>query len=270
MKIYSFVSALPVTMVALFAGSVSVATVALASPATDVLSADLLQTHNEIAKTGNHIQDAVRSLAALTGGETTDLKKGFEAYSQSILDTEADATRTRERAKTMRDNMTTYFAKWSVEVESMSPDLKASSQERLNSVQKRYSQIEKDLFKAAEKFRPLVNDLADIQGSLKNSLTSSSVYAIRDKSDSVQQEMLSLHGDLKLLLTQIIDTRLMLGAMDGSTATVVAVVHASVDPPFSGIGASSGITEHAARHKAGDGLLFPGSLRARLKLAAPL
>jgi len=216
MKIYSFVSALPVTMVALFAGSISVSTVALASPATDVLSSDLLQTHNEIAKTGNHIQDAVRSLAALTSGETSDLKKGFETYSQCIRDTEADATRTRDRAKMMRDNMTTYFAKWHTELESMAPDLKASSEDRLSSAQKRYGQIEEGLFKAAEKFRPLVNDLTEIQGSLKNSLSSSSVYSIRDKSDSVQQEMLSLHGDLKLLLSQIVEARLMLGAMDGS------------------------------------------------------
>jgi hypothetical protein len=215
MKIYSFASALPVTMVALFAGSVSVGT-ALASSATDALSADLLQTHNEIANTGNHIQSAVKSLAGLTSGDTSDLKVGFEAYSQAIRDTEGFATRTRERAKTMRDNMTTYFAKWHNELESMAPDLKASSQERLNTVQKNYTQIEQGLFKAADKFRPLVNDLTDIQASLKNSLTSSSLYSIRDKTDVAQQEMLSLHGDLKLLLTQIIDTRRMLGAMDGS------------------------------------------------------
>jgi hypothetical protein len=216
MKNYSFVSALPVTLVALFAGSISITTVALASPATDALSADLLKTHNEIAKTGNHIQSAVKSLAGLTSGETSDLKAGFEAYSQSIRDTEGYAKTTRERAKTMRDNMTTYFAKWHNELESMAPDLKASSEERLSTVQKNYTQIEQGLFSAAEKFRPLINDLTEIQSSLKNSLSSSSLYSIRDKTDVAQQEMLSLHGDLKVLLTQIIDARVMLGAMDGS------------------------------------------------------
>jgi len=213
MKIYSFASALPASLVALFAGSV--ASVALASPATDALSANLLETHNEIARTGNHIQTAVTALAGLTSGDTNDLKAGFETYSESIRETEGYAKRTVVRARTMRDNMTTYFARWYNELDSMSPELKASSQERLKAVEKRYSQIEQGLSKAAEKFRPLVNELTGIQDSLKaGGLTSSGVSSISDKSTRAEEEMLSLHEDLKKLLTQILETRQMLGAAE--------------------------------------------------------
>ena len=89
MKIYSFASALPASLVALFAGSV--ASVALASPATDALATNLLETHNEIARTGNHVQNAVKALGELTSGDTTDLKAGFASYSESIRETESYA-----------------------------------------------------------------------------------------------------------------------------------------------------------------------------------
>ena len=115
----------------------------------------------------------------------------------------------------MRDNMTTYFAKWYNELDSLSPELKASSEEKLKAVEKRYSQIEEGLSKAAEKFRPLVGELTGIQNTLKTAgLTSSSVASVSDKSNSTQYEMLSLHEDLKKLLTQILETRQMLGAAE--------------------------------------------------------
>jgi hypothetical protein len=111
----------------------------------------------------------------------------------------------------MRDSMTDYFAKWTVEIEKM-PDgqAKTDAQERLTAVQQSYSKINENVATAAEKFRPLAGYLDGIQTSLKSDPSSDGISSVKDMSDRAHETMVTLHEDLKSVLSQIDETRKML------------------------------------------------------------
>jgi hypothetical protein len=211
MKTYLSASAFRVTFVALCIGSIP--TLSVASPATDTLNAQLLETYNEVATAGNNIQDAVKALDALTSGDATSLTTGFGSFSKAVAATQTSGKAAAARATSMRDSMTDYFAKWMVEIDKM-PDgqAKTDSQQRLTAVQQTYSKINENIATAADKFRPLAGYLDGIQDSLKNDLTSDGVSAVKDMSDRAHETMVTLHEDLKSVLSQIDETRKMLGA----------------------------------------------------------
>jgi len=211
MKTYFSASTFRATLVALSIASAP--TLSLASSATDTLNAQLLETYNEVARAGNNIQDAVKSLTALTSGDASSLTSGFQSYTTAVNATYTSGKAAAARAKSMRDSMTDYFAKWTNEIGKMSDTAaKADSQQRLTAVQQSYSKINEELASCAEKFVPLHGYLDGIQGSLKNDLSSDGVSAVTEMSDRAQTAMLTLHEDLKSLLSKIDETRKMLGA----------------------------------------------------------
>ena len=212
MKTFCSASLFRVTFVALSIASLS--SVPFASPATDELSSELTATYNDVAAAGNNIQNAVKSLMTLSAGEAENLQAEFQSFTKYVTATESSGKAAATRAKSMRDSMTDYFAKWTNEIDAMTDSSKkAEAQQKLTAVQESYSKINERLAQCAEQFVPLHGHLNGIQGALKNDLSSDGVAASQEMTDRATTTMLALHEDLKSLLSQIDETRTMLGTL---------------------------------------------------------
>jgi septal ring factor EnvC (AmiA/AmiB activator) len=194
----------------------SVTTSVFAASAQDALAASLAETSNEIARTGNQLQTAVKSLEALTSQTKGDLRPTYEAFTTAIAETQSSAKYTVDRAQKMRDDMVNYFTKWQTEVAGINnPDVKASAQKRLSSVQQGYEQLTGDLATVGQQFRPLLSDLNDIKTALDSDLTVAGVKNLKKVSKSASSQMESLHKSLNGVLKKLNDTQKMLGSSTG-------------------------------------------------------
>jgi len=194
----------------------SLATSASAASAQEALAASLSETSNEIARTGNQIQTAVKSLEALTSQTKGDLRPTYEAFTTAIAETQSSAKYTVARATKMRDDMVNYFTKWQSEVAAINnPDVKASAQKRLSSVQQGYEQLTSDLTVVGQQFKPLLSDLNDIKTALDNDLTVGGVKNLKKVSKSASSQMESLHKSLNGVLKKLNETQKMLGSSTG-------------------------------------------------------
>jgi len=211
MKTQSFVSVFRVTAVALFASSF--ASIASAQTAREKLSAALGETNDEIVRTGNTLQSAVKALDALTKQEKGDLQPTFDAFSKAVMDTEASANVTRERVEKMRDNLATFFAEWQTEIGKFAdPKVKEKAEKRVASVQKQYQELTSDLAKAGEKFRPLLTDLNSVKTALSKDLTAAGVKSVKSVASKAHSETSALHDDLNKVLKKISETQAKLSS----------------------------------------------------------
>jgi ABC-type transporter Mla subunit MlaD len=187
-----------------------------AANAQDALAASLAETSNEIARTGNQLQTAVKSLEALTSQKTGDLRPTYQSFTTAIAETQESAKFTVDRAAKMRDDMVNYFTKWQSEVANINnPEVKASAQKRLTSVQQGYEQLTGELASVGQQFRPLLSDLNDIKAALDNDLTVGGVKNLKKVSQSASSQMGALHKSFIGVLTRLNETQKLLGSSTG-------------------------------------------------------
>jgi DNA-binding transcriptional regulator PaaX len=73
-----------------------------------------------------------------------------------------------------------YFQDWQQNISTINNEsLKKKSQKRLDAVKKSYGKLTEKFKTAAEKFKPFLSDLADIQKVLSTDLTANGVKSLR-------------------------------------------------------------------------------------------
>jgi hypothetical protein len=97
-----------------------------------------------------------------------------------VAKTESAANWTRTRAQWMASDGRKYFKDWQATIDPIANEsLKKKAQKRLNTVQTSYNKVEVSLQQAAEKFRPFLSDLGDIQKALAADVTPGGVKAMK-------------------------------------------------------------------------------------------
>jgi len=108
------------------------------------------------------------------------LRPAYEKFEAQVAKTQAGATATRARAQKMETEAATHFSAWRTELDTINnAKLKAKGVKRLDTVEKSYNRVTKQIQEAAEKFDPYLSDLADMKKMLANDLSPSGVKALR-------------------------------------------------------------------------------------------
>ena len=144
------------------------------------LAQSISDAHLETSRTSEQLKATLAALNALTGQKKGDLRPAYTTYCSEVTKTEAAATWTRTRVQWMGSDGRKYFQDWQNTVNGIANEsLRKKAQKRLDAVQKSYGKVEASLQTAAEKFKPFLSDLGDIQKALATDVTAGGVKAIK-------------------------------------------------------------------------------------------
>ena len=157
--------------IALTLGLVSLLAYA-AQASQEELAASIKQARNEAATVSTQLNATLTALNTLVGQKQGDLAPAYQAFRTEIPKTQTAATTTLARVETMSKTRGKYFVDWQNTVDSINnKSLQKKAQKRLNSASKSYDKVEAALSVAAEKFRPFLSDLADVEKALSQDVT---------------------------------------------------------------------------------------------------
>jgi len=144
------------------------------------LARSIRDTHLEATRASEQLKSTLSALNALTKQKEGDLRPAYTTYCSQVTKTDAAAAWTRTRAQWMASDGRKYFQDWQVTVNGIANEsLRKKSQKRLDAVKVSYDKVEASLQQAAEKFKPFLSDLSDIQKALATDVTAGGVKAIK-------------------------------------------------------------------------------------------
>lgn len=133
-----------------------------------------------------------------------ELKPAFRSFSDDL-----DALRKREKAvRTEREGMEAdadaYIAQWQLEGAQYSNDeLRKSSIDRQAAVKQQFKEVTKAYRTLEDQFKPFITTLTELQGSLANDLTSSSVDAIKPVAATAVSDGEKVQAQIDNVITQL-------------------------------------------------------------------
>jgi hypothetical protein len=144
------------------------------------LALSIKEARMEADKTAEQLKATLTSLNGLTKQTKGDLRPAYNTFVSEVAKTEKDASVTRSRALWMEGDGRRYFQDWQKTVDSIGNEsLRKKAQKRLDNVKKNFDEVETSMKEAAEKFKPFLADLGDVQKTLAADVTPGGVKAIK-------------------------------------------------------------------------------------------
>ena len=154
------------------------------------LAQSIQDVHLETMRTTEQLKATLGALNELTAQKKGDLRPAYNAFCAEIPKTEAAASQTRTRVQWMAGDGRKYFQDWQKTINSISNEsMRKKGQKRMDTVKKSYDKVEASLVQAAEKFRPFLSDLTDIQKFLATDVTAGGVKAIKSTVSSANSNL---------------------------------------------------------------------------------
>jgi DNA-binding XRE family transcriptional regulator len=168
------------------------------------LTTSMKEVRLEADRTRDQLATTLAALTTLTKQEKGDLRPAYEAFTAEIPKTDAAATATRTRVDWMQGDGMKYFEDWQQTINSINGEsLRKKSQKRLDTVKKSYAKVTAEFKEAAEKFKPFLADLGDIQKVLSTDLTASGVKGLRSTVSSANSNYKNLNRKINSALEEM-------------------------------------------------------------------
>jgi DUF2959 family protein len=140
------------------------------------LASSIKQARTEAEATTAQLNSTLAALNALTSQKKGDLNPAYQAFRAEIPKTRTAATATSGRVESMTKQRAKYFSDWQSTIDGINnKSLQKKAQKRLNAASQSYDKAEAAMQTAAEKFRPFLSDLSDIEKALSQDVTASGV-----------------------------------------------------------------------------------------------
>lgn len=177
-----------------------------ANASQEQLATSMKEARLEAGRTRDQLATTLTALTTLTKQEKGDLRPAYEAFTAEVAKTEAAAATTRTRAAWMQGDGLKCFEDWQTTIGSINNEsLRKKSQKRLDAVKKTYAKVSDEFKTAAEKFKPLLADLSDIQKVLSTDLTASGVKGLRSTVSSANWNYKNVNRTLNSALEEMKD-----------------------------------------------------------------
>ena len=168
------------------------------------LAQSIQDVHLETMRTTEQLKATLGALNELTAQKKGDLRPAYNAFCAEIPKTEAAASQTRTRVQWMAGDGRKYFQDWQKTINSISNEsMRKKGQKRMDTVKKSYDKVEASLVQAAEKFRPFLSDLTDIQKFLATDVTAGGVKAIKSTVSSANSNLQDVDKAAKAALKEM-------------------------------------------------------------------
>jgi hypothetical protein len=168
------------------------------------LAASIKDARAEATRTHEQLEATLNALNTLTKQSKGDLRPAYDAFATEIPKTQAAANSTATRVKWMGGDGQQYFTGWQKDIDGIANEsLRKKAQKRLDAVKKSYDKVAVELTTAAEKFKPFLSDLNDIQKTLANDVTPAGVKAIRSTVSSANWNYKSVNSAIHDALNEM-------------------------------------------------------------------
>jgi len=168
------------------------------------LAASIKQAREEATMTASQLTATLSALNTLVGQTKGDLNPAFQAFRAEIPKTQNAAAATHARLETMSREKAQYFAEWQKAIDGINNNsLQKKAQKRLKTASEHYAEVEADLAKAGEKFRPFLSDLADVEKALSMDVTARGIKNIKSVVRSANWNYNSVAGSINSALKEM-------------------------------------------------------------------
>ncbi len=168
------------------------------------LATSMKEVRLEAGQTRDQLATTLAALTTLTKQEKGDLRPAYDAFTAEVAKTETAATTTRTRVAWMQGDGMKYFEDWQKTISSINnASLRKKSQKRLDAVKKSYGKVTDEFKEAAEKFKPFLADLTDIQKVLSTDLTAKGVKGLRSTVSSANSNYKSVNRTINSALEEM-------------------------------------------------------------------
>ena len=168
------------------------------------LATSMKDVRLEAGQTRDQLATTVAALTALTKQEKGDMRPAYEAFTAEVAKTEKAALATGTRAVWMQGDGMKCFDDWQTTIASINNEsLKKKSQKRLDAVKKSYGKVIAEFKEAAEKFKPFLADVNDIQKVLSTDLTAKGVKGLRSTVSSANSNCKSVNRKINSALEEM-------------------------------------------------------------------
>jgi len=169
------------------------------------------EVDGEIRKMMVQIDATGATLDALVRAEKPDLKKSFDAYSDSVEKLDNEGKRTLKRIDEMKQNSKEYFAEWEKQGDTFTnPQIRELSEERRSRLAGIYAQVPASAIGVKGAYIAYLTDLKEIQMFLSNDLTPSGVSAIEPVANKTVQDRETLKASLVPVIAALDDIKVEL------------------------------------------------------------
>ncbi len=144
------------------------------------LAKSIRLAREEATATSEQLASALNALNMLACQKEGDLAPAYQAFKTEVPKTQRAADATNARVQAMTNERESYFADWQKTINSINnPSLQKKAQKRLNAASQSYDKVSASLVTAAEKFRPFLSDLADVEKALSQDVTARGVKNVK-------------------------------------------------------------------------------------------
>ena len=185
-------------------GLVTLLATATQAYSQEQLSKSMQEVRLEAGQTRDQLATTLAALTKLTKQEKGDLRPAYDAFTAELPKTEAAAAATRTRVSWMQGDGMKYFEDWQTTISSINNEsLKKKSQKRLDAVKKGYGKVIAEFTEAAEKFKPFLADITDVQKVLSTDLTAKGVKGVRSTVSSANSNYKSVNRTINSALEEM-------------------------------------------------------------------
>ena len=186
----------------------TIVTATLLASAVQASQEQLATSINDVRLEAGHTRDqlatTVAALTTLTKQKKGDMRPAYEAFTAEVAKTEKAALATGTRVAWMQNDGMKYFDDWQTTISSINNEsLKKKSQKRLDAVKNSYGKVIDEFKEAAEKFKPFLADLNDIQKVLSTDLTTKGVKGLRSTVSSANSNCKSVNRKINDALEEM-------------------------------------------------------------------
>ncbi len=150
------------------------------------------------------LEATTQALGKLTSQTGDNLRPGFEAYMKELARLQVQADRAKARADDLTARAKAYIDKWQQDAAKLqNPDLKKEADARRARIKSSIAGIQAAARAAGDAYRPLVQNLMDIQTALSNDLTEGGIAAVKPTAAKAIDDAGKLQNRLDALIAEL-------------------------------------------------------------------
>jgi ribosome-associated translation inhibitor RaiA len=193
---------------AALAGAIVLAATSNASAAgyklADKVGAGIAEFRDEIIDIKKAVDVTMASLDKIVAQATTDPRKAFKAFDESVPKLDSAASKAKKRADDMRASGKKYFETWEKELAGVSnPDIRKLAEERKTKLQAAFGNIKTAIEPARDQFTPWLANLKDLQKYLGQDLTVGGIDAAKELIAKSKKEGATVQQSLDAVIAEL-------------------------------------------------------------------
>jgi capsule polysaccharide export protein KpsE/RkpR len=147
----------------------------------DKVGESIANFRDEIVDVKKAVDTTMGALDKIVTEATTDPRKAFKAFDDSVPKVDSAAAKAKKRAEDMKARGKKYFETWEKELAGVNdPDIRKLAEERRTKLQATFDNIKSSMEPARDQFTAWLADLKDLQKYLSQDLTVSGIDAAKE------------------------------------------------------------------------------------------